>query len=501
MPTSPPPSDTPPRPQTAFSVPVLAPLRPSDPVEGLVPRETRPHVLIIGGGFGGLEAAKALADAPVEVTLLDKRNHHLFQPLLYQVATAGLSGPDIAMPIRKILRHQKNTRVLLGEAVGIDTHKKRVKTAQGDIAYDFLVIATGVTNNYFGHDEWEPFAPGLKSLDDALEIRRRILLAFEAAELESDPRVLESLLTFVVVGGGPTGVELAGALAEIATHTLARNFRTFNPANARVILVEGSQRLLVGFDDRLAHHATAKLERLGVEIRLGKYVENIDAEGVVVGGERIRAHTVLWGAGVGGRRFEKLLTEAEIDRAGRITVDTELRVKGYDHIFAIGDIARFVVPETGATLPGVAQTALQQGKHVAENIVRIVRRLEPEPFHYRDLGSLATVGRSSAVAEIGNFKFAGFFAWLLWIFVHVMALVGFRNRVVVLFNWAMAYIFWARAARIVLERPGMLGSSPNDPQNALPSSTTPRSDSPQALPTPPASSDHDHHLDEPPATA
>lgn len=411
--------------------------------------DERPHVVILGGGFGGIAAARALRRAPVRVTLIDKRNHHLFQPLLYQVATAGLAATDIASPIRKILARQENATVLMARAKRIDVERRVVELVDGAIAYDHLIVAVGMTNSYFGKDEWEMHAPGLKSLEEALEIRRRILLAYEAAERASDEVTRKRLLTFVVVGGGPTGVELAGALAEIARKTMARNFRTFDPRAARVVLVEGGPRLLPSFPEAIGERALHDLRDLGVEVVLGALAQQIDAGGVTLPGERIDAETVLWGAGVGGVPLVKSLGIAT-DRAGRVPVEPDLSIAGHPEVSVVGDVAA-MKQEDGTLVPGVAQGAIQGGEHAARMILRRLRGEATEPFRYRDLGSMATIGRKRAVAVVGSLQLHGFLAWLAWLFVHLMALVEFRNRLMVLLEWAWAYFTFQRSARIILD--------------------------------------------------
>lgn len=418
------------------------------PAKQTAQKPALPHVVVLGAGFGGLEAARSLANAPVKVTVIDKRNHHLFQPLLYQVATAALAATDIAAPIRKLLASQANTTVLLARATGIDLDKKVVALTDGAIPFDYLVLAAGMTNSYFGHDEWEQFAPGLKSLEDALEIRRRVLFAYEAAERETDAKIREKWLTFVVIGGGPTGVELAGALAEIATRTMAANFRNFDPKTARVILVEGGARLLAAFPEDLAERASRDLAELGVELRLSTRVTSIDEQGVSLGDERIAARTVVWGAGVAGVPLVHTLG-VPVDRAGRVSVKSDLSVEGHAEVFVVGDLAAFTQPD-GALVPGVAPAAIQQGNLAAKNIARLARGLATESFQYFDKGSMATIGRSRAVAISGKLKMTGLLAWLAWLFVHVLTLVGFRNRVVVLLEWAWAYLTFQRSARIIV---------------------------------------------------
>jgi NADH dehydrogenase len=415
------------------------------------------HVVIIGGGFGGLDAARALADAPVAVTLLDRHNYHLFQPLLYQVATAALSPGDIASPIRWVLRRQKNVQVVLAEARAIDPVARRVTTDRDVLSYDYLIVATGAAHAYFGHAEWAGRAPGLKTLDDALDVRRRVLLAFEAAEREPDPQAQQKLLTFVIVGAGPTGVELAGALAEIAGQSLVQDFRRIRPESARIVLVEGGPDVLATFPERLRQAARRSLERLGVEVLVGSMVTGVDDEGVLwrraaapgsAPGpeERIAAETVLWAAGVAASPLARSLG-VPLDRAGRVIAESTLQVPGHPEVFVAGDICSFT--EKGRPLPGVAQVAKQQGAHAARNVLRVVAGKAAEPFHYRDYGNMATIGRGAAVADFGLVAASGLVAWLLWIFVHIFWLIGFRNRVVVLSEWAWAYFTLQRRVRLI----------------------------------------------------
>jgi NADH dehydrogenase len=394
-----------------------------------------------------LSAARALRRAPVEIALVDRRNHHLFQPLLYQVATAGLSATDIAYPIRAILRRQENAHVLLGEVVAIDVAKREVHLRDEVCAYDYLVVATGATHAYFGHEEWAALAPGLKSLDDALSIRRKILLAFEHAERAKDAEQRRVLLTFVVVGAGPTGVELAGAIAEISRQVLVHDFRAIDPREARVLLVEAGPRVLPPFPEDLSAKAEASLKRSGVEVRKGTPVTAIDARGVTIGDERVDAATVLWAAGVAASPLAKTLG-VPLDRAGRVIVERDLSIPGHPEVFIVGDLGAFL-HQTGKPLPGVAQVAIQQGEHAAKNILRKIENQPTSIFRYVDKGSLATIGRASAVAEVGRFHFSGLFAWLLWLFIHVMFLIGFRNRVIVIFEWAWAYVTFQRGARVI----------------------------------------------------
>ena len=407
----------------------------------------RSRVVIVGGGFGGLYAARGLRKADVDITLVDRRNHHLFQPLLYQVATAALSAPDIAAPIRKVLRKQKNVRVLLGDATAVDLDARKVVLADDELPYDKLILAPGAVDSYFGNDQWREHAPGLKSIDDALEIRGRVLLAYEHAEREPDRERRRGLLTFVVIGGGPTGVELAGSLAEIARHTLARDFRQFDPSETRVILVEGQDRVLPAYPRELSKKAAAQLERLGVTVWTSTLVSDIDEDGITIGDERISARTVLWAAGVAAAPITKTLG-AELDRMGRVLVTDRLTVPDHDDVYVIGDAA--AVRWKDGFVPGVAPAANQMGRHVADAIIRSLRGEEPTPFSYVDKGSLATIGRRAAVADFGRLKLSGFLAWAFWLFVHIFFLVGFRNRIAVMFEWAFWYLTYQRSARVIL---------------------------------------------------
>jgi NADH:ubiquinone reductase (H+-translocating) len=417
------------------------------PEDGGMADAATPHVVIVGGGFGGLNAAQHLARRDVRVTLVDRRNHHLFQPLLYQVATAALSPADIAMPLRSILRDVARVRVLLAKVRAVDLAGRRVVLDEGTLAYDALVLAAGAGHSYFGHDEWEPLAPGLKTLEDALEIRRRILLAFEAAERADDGAERRALLTFVVIGGGPTGVELAGAIAEIARHTIARDFRAIDPTQARVLLLEGGPRILASFPEDLAAAAARSLARLGVEVRTGALVTQITPDAVWVGGEQIRSRAVVWAAGVAGAPLARSLG-VRLDRAGRVPVDPDLSVPGHPEVFVVGDLSAFP-HQTGAPLPGVAPVAIQQGRTAAANAWRRLRGEPTRPFQYRDRGSMATVGRAAAVAAIGRLHLSGLPAWIAWLGVHIAYLIGFRNRFLVLFQWAWAYVTWQRGARLI----------------------------------------------------
>lgn len=417
-----------------------------------------PRVLILGGGFGGMAVAKQLAGTAARITLVDRRNHHLFQPLLYQVATASLAAPSIAAPLRQVLHRQRNLTVLLDEVVGVDLAAHRVHCAQGLLDYDFLVVATGATHAYFGHDEWEPFAPGLKTLDDAFLIRRRVLLAFEHAERESDPARRQAWLNFVVVGGGATGVELAGTLIELARHTLSREFRRSDPRRASVRLIEAGPRLLPAFDPELSEKARQQLERLGVEVHTGVAVTGIDADGVKLGERRLPARTVLWAAGVAASPVGRLLDTA-LDRAGRVRVLPDLSLRGHPEVFVIGDLAT-VEQADGRPVPGVAPAAKQMGRYVADMIrARLKGGDDTQPFRYRDQGSLATIGRMAAVAQWGRLKLSGFPAWFVWLLAHIYFLIGFRNRLVVMLDWAWAYWSHQRHARIVSGDDAANGSS------------------------------------------
>ncbi len=418
------------------------------------------RVVIIGGGFGGLLAAQALNKTPTQVTLIDRRNFHLFQPLLYQVATGALSPANIAAPLRAVLKKQRNTQVLLGEVTGFDLAAKAVILKDGaNVPFDSLILATGSTHHYFGHDEWAERAPGLKTIEDATEIRRRVLDAFERAERASDPKEKARLLTFVVVGGGPTGVEMAGAISELAKYTLRADFRTFNPATARVILVEGQNRVLGAFHEKLSAKAKAALESLGIEVRLDCHVTAIEPDHVAVKPdagkgepERIETETVVWAAGVKASPLGKLLADAvgvQVDRAGRVPVNPDCTVGNRPDVFVIGDLANHPGAD-GKPLPGLAPVAMQQGEYVAGAIVRRIRGESPKgPFRYHDKGSMATIGRAKAVAESMGFKFSGFIAWLAWLFIHIMYLARFENRVLVLFQWFWNYITRNRTARLI----------------------------------------------------
>jgi NADH:ubiquinone reductase (H+-translocating) len=406
------------------------------------------HVVIVGGGFGGLCAAQKLAGVKgIEVTIIDRRNHHLFQPLLYQVAMAGLSPAEIAYPIRTIFSGKRNTRVLLARATRVDLARKVLVTDDAEIPYDNLILACGARQSYFGHNEWEMFAPGLKSLEEATEIRRRVLTAFELAEKESDPEKQRKLLTFVVIGGGPTGVELAGALGEISRFTLSRDFRRIDPRRTRVILIEAGPRILAAFDESLANRATADLESLGVTVWTSTKVTNVDRDGVDLGEETVAAATILWAAGVAPSELNKSLG-VPLDRQGRVIVEQDCSLKDHPEVFVLGDQAHFIYKEK--PLPGLAPVAMQQGRHTARNIKREVAGKPREPFDYTDKGQMATIGRRRAIVEFGRFKFAGFFAWLAWLLVHILYLVGFKNRLEVVLNWSWNYFAFSRGARLIV---------------------------------------------------
>ncbi len=414
------------------------------------------RVAIIGGGFGGLSAALRLKHAPVEVTLIDRCNYHLFQPLLYQVATGALSPANIASPLRNVLKRQKNTRVLLGEAIGIDAVKRRVILSDGAVEYDTLVVATGTSHQYFGHNEWEQFAPGLKTVEDATDMRRRILLAFETAEREQNQEKLRAWLTFVIAGAGPTGVELAGTLGEIANDTLRQDFRNIRPSEARIILVEGAERVLPSYPAGLSAAAQRMLEKLGVTVRTGALVTDVTKESVTIragdSSETIPTRTVLWAAGVLASPLGRILSEAAgavLDRAGRVIVEPDLTVPGHPEIFVIGDLSSFS-HQTGKPLPGVAQPAIQEGRYAANAIVRRLRgEKNARAFHYWDKGNLATIGRAAAVADLNWLRLSGLPAWLIWLFVHLMNIVEFKNRLLVMIQWAGLYITYDRTARLI----------------------------------------------------
>lgn len=408
----------------------------------------RPRVIIIGGGFGGLWAAKALADKPVEVTLIDRKNHHVFQPLLYQVATAVLSPGEIAQPIRRILHKFKNIEVILGDAVGVDKDKQMVKLGDGsEVAYDYLIVAAGARHSYFGHDEWEEYAPGLKTLEDAVEIRRRVLLAFELAEREAYLTGAQRKLKFVVVGGGPTGVELAGAIADIARQALAKDFKAIDTRKAEVILFEGSDKILGTFGTDLSDSAKTQLESTGVQVRLNSFAKAVEPGRIQVGDEWIDCDVVLWATGVAASPLGKALV-VETDKAGRVPVEADLTIPGYKNLFVIGDMAS-IKQENGEPVPGVSPAAMQMGRNAAENILRDQKGQPREKFVYWDKGSMATIGKRKAICQAAGFKFKGFIAWLMWLFLHIFFLIGFRNRLAVMTDWFWAYLTRERSARLI----------------------------------------------------
>ncbi len=406
------------------------------------------HVVIVGGGFGGIAAARALKRAPVRLTVIDRRNHHLFQPLLYQVATAALNPGDIASPIRRILRRQRNASVILGEASSIDTRRKIVQLLDGEVAYDYLIVATGATHSYFGHDQWLEPAPGLKTLEDAVEIRRRVLVAYEAAEREIDAAEVANWMTFAIIGAGPTGVEMAGALAEISRRVLERDFRKIDPGHARIVLIEAGPKVLPAMSPQSSASARRQLERLGVEVITDSPVTAIDDRGVVHGGARLDSRTVIWAAGVAASPLGKTLgADVKVDRAGRVIVNQDLSVPGADAVFVIGDLAS--VSSDGKPVPGLSPAALQEGRHAAKNVVRLIRGEPAIPFHYRDKGTLATIGKAAAVADIAGLHLSGVIAWLMWLFVHIFFLIGFRNRFIVIVEWAWTYVRNDRGSRLI----------------------------------------------------
>ncbi len=415
----------------------------------------RPRVVIVVAGFAGLTAARRIARLPVQVTVVDRKNHHTFQPLLYQVATAGLSPGDIAAPIRWILRSHSNVEVLLEEVVDFKLNQKKVITKQQELDYDFLIVASGATHAYFGHQEWEPLAPGLKTIEDALEIRRRVLLAFELAERQTANQTTESTaagkrgspLQFVVIGGGPTGVELAGTLAEIARHALNHEFRNIDPRQTRILLIEGTPRVLGTYSQELSRKAEDQLRRLGVEVRTSHMVTRIEPGAVWVGNERIPAPVILWAAGVAASPLGQKLG-VPLDRAGRVLVQPDLSIPGHAEVFVLGDLAA-LQDENGKMLPGVAAVAIQQGDWAADNIARDLKNQPRRNFRYHDKGSLATIGRAAAVAQFGKFELSGYFAWLAWLFIHILFLIGFRNRLIVMIQWAWSYLTYERGARLI----------------------------------------------------
>ena len=408
---------------------------------------SKPHVVIIGAGFGGLEAAKKLACKDVRVTVIDRTNYHLFQPLLYQVATAALSPADIAAPIRAILCKCRNIEVILAEVESVDVDAKKVKTVDLQIDYDYLILATGARHSYFGHGEWEKLAPGLKSLEDAVELRRRILMAFEYAEKINDEKACRAAMNFVIIGGGPTGVELAGAIAEISRHTLARDFRHINPSEARVILIEGDSRLLAAYPADLSESARKQLTDLGVEVRTNRRATNLTEAGVQIGDEFIPCRVKIWAAGNNASFVGKTLG-VPADRTGRVIVNEDLTVPGHPEVQVIGDLANFT-HQTGEPLPGISPVAMQQGRHAARNVLAMIKGRKAKRFRYWDKGTMATIGRNKAVADLRFLHLSGRLAWLAWLFVHIVFLVGFRNRLLVLFQWAWAYLTFDKGARLI----------------------------------------------------
>lgn len=417
-----------------------------------------PRVVIVGGGFGGLYAARALGDAALDVTVVDRTNHHVFQPLLYQIATASLSPSQIAYPIRGVLRNQANTRVLLADVTAVDVASRRVLLRDGELPYDYLILAAGARHSYLGHPEWEALAPGLKTLDDALDMRGRILVAFERAERETDPERRRALLTFVVVGGGATGVELAGAIGEIACKVMARDFRTFDSREARTILVEAGPRILPTFPESLAAKAERSLGRLCVEVRTGESVTRMERGAVWIGPDRIASGTVLWAAGVAPSSLARSLG-VPLDRAGRVVVNADLSIPGHPEVFVVGDLAASA-DASGKPLPGLAPVAIQQGEYAARAIVRAARGEARDPFRYRDRGTMATIGRASAVVHLGRLRLSGYPAWLLWCFIHILWLIGFRNRFLVMIEWAWAYLRLERSARLITRQTNPSAPSP-----------------------------------------
>jgi NADH:ubiquinone reductase (H+-translocating) len=414
-------------------------------------RKGKPRVIVVGAGFGGLYAARALAHLPVQLTVLDRKNHHTFQPLLYQVATAGLSPGDISAPIRGVLRYAQNAEVLLANVTIFDLDRREVMAEDMRLAYDFLVVAAGATHAYFGHPDWEQFAPGLKTLEDALEIRNRVLLAFELAEREAAVTGQHAPLTFVVVGGGPTGVELAGTLAEITRTALAHDFRAIDPKRTRILLLEGGPRVLPTYSPDLSDKAQRQLEKLGVEVRTSTMVTGLEPHAVRIGDKFLPATVTLWAAGVAASQLGRALG-VEVDRVGRVLVQPDLSIPGHPEVFVIGDLAAFRTPD-GGMLPGVAPVAIQEGKAVAQNIKRDLSGQRRQSFHYVDKGSLATIGRAAAVAQFGKIHISGFLAWLSWLFVHIFFLIGFRNRFVVMFQWAWSYFTFERGVRLITGNP------------------------------------------------
>jgi NADH:ubiquinone reductase (H+-translocating) len=430
----------------------------------------QPRVIIVGAGFGGLVAAQRIARLPVQVIVVDKKNHHTFQPLLYQVATAGLSPGEIAAPIRSILRARSNVEVLLEEVLDFDLEKKDVITKEQVLSYDFLIVASGAAHAYFGHEEWEPLAPGLKTIEDALEIRRRVLLAFELAERQAAEGHHFSPLQFVVIGGGPTGVELAGTLAEIARHAMNHEFQNIDPRQSRILLIEGGSRVLPAYSEELSRKAEDQLRHLGVEVRTSSMVTNVEPGAVWIGNEKIPSPVVLWAAGVAASPLGRKLG-VPIDRAGRVLVQPDLSIPEHAEVFVIGDLAA-LADEHGKMLPGVAPVAMQQGNWVAQTIARDLENQPRRNFHYHDKGSLATIGRAAAVAQIGKFELSGYFAWLAWLFIHILFLIGFRNRLLVMIQWAWSYLTYERGARLITGSDELPGWTQSQAQKQAKTETT-----------------------------
>jgi NADH dehydrogenase len=431
-----------------------------------MPSKTTSRVLVVGAGFAGLNVARSLASAPVKITVIDRKNHHTFQPLLYQVATGGLSPGEIAAPIRAVFRDDSNVVTLLEEVEGFDLDRHVVKTAEQEITYDYLVVAAGATHAYFGHDDWEPFAPGLKTIEDALEIRRRILLTFELAERQALAGAADEALNFVVVGGGPTGVELAGTLAEIACHVLAHEFRSIDPSRAHIILLEGGPRVLPAYPEDLSRSAEEQLRQLGVDVRTNAMVNLIEAGVVHYGGTKIVAPVILWAAGVAASPLGKKLG-VPIDRAGRVLVQPDLSIPGHPEVFVIGDLAS-IKDKHGQPVPGLAPAAIQEGKYVAKAIRYDLAGKAREPFHYWNKGTLATIGRNAAIADFGKIHISGFLAWLSWLFIHILFLIGFRNRLLVFIQWFWSYVTYERSARLITgdtSLPGWSGMHPSENEN------------------------------------
>ena len=410
-----------------------------------------PHIVILGGGFAGISAAKQLVKAPVRITLVDKENHHLFQPLLYQVATAGLSAADIAEPLRHIFADQKNLTTVMDSVVNIDLASQEVELSKNRLRYDYLIVALGASTGYFGNDQWTQYAPGLKTLDEATELRRRILLAFEQAEIAETKEEVERCMNFVVIGGGPTGVEMAGAIAELAYHVFADEYRNIDTTQANVHLIEAGPRLMAAFKEKQSDYTARRLEKMGVKVHLNTKVSDISADKVVAGDQTFEVGTVLWAAGVEGNAVARKMQSLELDRAGRVFIDTDLNIPEHTNVFVVGDLAH-LKDARGKTVPGLAPAAMQTGKHAAKQILRDLKGQKRKPFVYFDKGNMATIGRSSAIAEVGKIAIRGYPAWLAWLFVHLIFLIGLRNRISVFIQWVWSYIAWHRGARIITKK-------------------------------------------------